>query len=121
MRSLGHSWPTVLGPSLSRTASNPFEPKREAERLRHRIEALQREMRAMPLTSDSSRHRQPEEQRSESDISLGLSSGAVQELQGEIAALRQVLGAITMREGFNQPTISEVLPEYEEEEAHRGR
>ena len=91
------------------------------KRLRHRIEALQREMRAMPLTFDSSRHRQPEEQRSESDISLGLGSGAVQELQGEIAALRQVLRAITMCEGFNQPVISEVLPEYEEEEVHRGR
>ena len=40
--------------------------------------------------------------------------GAVQELQGEIAALRGVLGAMVTTVPHGRPAIEEVLPGYEE-------
>ena len=79
---------------------------------------LQREM-------DASRRREEgQEQCSESQSTEGrrLSMGAVQALQGEISALRNVLSAMTTTVprvvGRGPPAISEVLPGYEE--ARRG-
>ena len=58
------------------------------------------------------------EQRSQSGTltSEGLSSGTVQELQGEIAALRDVLSAMNVvaRVGVPESNVSEVLPGYDE-------
>lgn len=58
------------------------------------------------------------ERRSESESTSSeghrLSMGAVQELQGEIAALRGVLGAMVTTVPHGRPAIEEVLPGYEE-------
>ncbi|PIL26698.1 hypothetical protein GSI_11225 [Ganoderma sinense ZZ0214-1] len=121
--------PPTRSPSLLRSPPvasppnnplRPFELKREAEP-RHRIEAL-RPAGSETNTMPSSQYRQDSEaeQGVESGMSERLSSGAVHELQGEIAALRDVLSAITAtaRGRFDQPMNDDVLPGYEE--ASRG-
>ena len=59
-----------------------------------------------------------QERRSESESASSeghrLSMGAVQELQGEIAALRGVLSAMVTTVPHGRPAISEALPGYEE-------
>ncbi len=55
-----------------------------------------------------------QEERPRSNMSEGLSPGAVQALRGEVAALRDVLSAMTVHAGLSQPAIPEELPGYEE-------
>ena len=103
----------------SSNSPRPFEPKREAELRRRNEAALQREMDTMGLPSAPGPQRWQERRSSDglgSDMSEGLGSGTVQELQGEVAALRDVLSVVAVGVGLRRPPISEldVLPTYEE-------
>ncbi|PIL26701.1 hypothetical protein GSI_11228 [Ganoderma sinense ZZ0214-1] len=93
----GSESPTLVPPLSGSSSSRAFEAKREAEfRRRINIEAssssLAQRRRDTPWD--------PEEERVDSEagrsVTSEVSAGAVQELQGEIAALRDVLSAMTM-------------------------
>ena len=103
----------------SSNSPRPFEPKRAAELRRRNEAALQREMDTMRLPSAPGPQcwqGQRSSDEFESDMSEGLSSGMVQELQGEVVALRDVLSVVAVGVGLRRPPISEldVLPAYEE-------